>query len=177
MKSIASKHIILETLRYAYDKTLAASDVLDGKLQSILSFSSVMVSIASAVLASTLLDHVGILFWIILVTVLILYIVTFLIIYNGLKPRSFYLPVSENIETIEKLFYKASENDALNQSIVDYTHFRKLIENVNNFHKTLAVNRASKLMAAMVCLLILAAPIGLLFPAPTLPALISRWIH
>lgn len=176
MKSIASKYIVLESLRYAYEKTFATSAVLDGKLQNILSYSSVMVSVASTVMASTLLGQVGVAFWIILVSVLILYIITFLIINKGLKPRSFYLPVSENIETIEKLFYKASEDDALNQSIVDFTHFRKLIENENNYYKTLAVNQASKLMASMVCLLIIAIPAGLLFPAPTLPDLISRWL-
>src|SRR6266852_6193153 len=122
MKSTESKRVALESLRYAYEKTYEASNILDGKLQNILGFSSIMVSIASAVMGSTLLNNVGISFWFLLALVLLLYVFTFLLILSGLRPRHFYLPVSENLETIKKQYYNSTEDRALEQAIVDHIH-------------------------------------------------------
>jgi hypothetical protein len=95
--SLSSKKIALDSLRNAFDKVYGATDTLDGKLQNVLNYSSIIISIVPAVLTSILFDKVGIIFWMILLVILILYVINFLIILNGLSPRAFSLPISQNI--------------------------------------------------------------------------------
>ena len=165
---IKSKRIALDVLRYAFDKTYSASDILDGKLQNILNYSSVIVSISSMITASTLIDKVGIYFWLVLLIVLLLYITTFFVIRNGLKPRKFSLPISQNLDTIKSQYYLSTEDRAIEQSIVDHIHYTKLIEKENNLPKKRAINIASWLITIIVTLLMLDVPIGLAIPHPTL---------
>jgi len=83
VNTIESKRIVLEELRNAFEKSYLASDTLDGKLQNVLNFSSVIVSIASTVIAAILLGKVGIFFWLLLAIVMVVYIISLLIILNG----------------------------------------------------------------------------------------------
>jgi ABC-type transport system involved in multi-copper enzyme maturation permease subunit len=163
-----SKKVALESLKYAFEKTYLASDVLDGKLLNILTYLSIIVSIGSTVLASTLIDRVGLVFWILLSVVLLLFLFTFAVIIYGIKPRSFSLPVSTNFETIKKQYYDATEEQAIEQAIVDHVYYRNLIADKNNTPKTRALNLSFFLLGATVVLLLIAVPLGLMFPSPTL---------
>ena len=63
IKETINKRIVAEEIRRTFDKEYSDNDILIGKLQNILNFSSVTVSIVAAILASAFQGKVGISFW------------------------------------------------------------------------------------------------------------------
>ncbi|MFH1446221.1 MAG: hypothetical protein ABIG43_02275, partial [Chloroflexota bacterium] len=94
-----SKKIVLEELRKVFDKAYNASDTLDSKLQNVLNYSSIIVSVPLAIIASALFNNLGIIFWLIMAFVLLLYVINFILIEIGLKPRNYFAPISQNMTT------------------------------------------------------------------------------
>ena len=167
MKSIENKKVVLEELRRAFDKNYATGDVLDAKLQSLLSYSSIIVSFPLIVIDSTLLDKLGIIFWELMLLVLIMYVINLVNVEIGLKPREYSAPVSQNLETIKKLYYSVTEERAIEQAIVDNIHFSKRILDLNK-PKLKSVTIASILLGVMVTIILIAIPVGLYYSSPTL---------
>lgn len=163
-----NKRIALEEVRLAFERHWSASDILDGKLQNILNFSSVIVAIGTTVMGSTLLEKVGIAFWLILILVLVMYSWMLYIILKGLSPRSYAMPISEDEREVSDLYYQWPEDRAIRQSIHDYLEFTKLLVESNS-PKVNAIKIASVLMGIIVILLLVSIPIGILFSTPTLP--------
>jgi hypothetical protein len=165
--STKSKKIALDSLRSAFDKVYVATDTLDGKLQNILNYSSVIISVALAVMASALFDKVGIVFWIILLAILVLYIINFLIILKELTPTDFSLPISNDLDELKKQYYETSEEFAIKQSILDYTTFiQPLLHSLDRKGK--AIKISYMIIAAITILLIISVPLGLIFVKPNI---------
>lgn len=162
METVESKRIALEELRYAFEKSYLASDTLDGKLQNVLNFSSVIVSIASTVLTALLVGKVGILFWVLLVIVMIVYFFTIVIIMDGLRVYTYSFPISINLDTLKEKYFGSTEDRALEQDILDHLYY---IEEANkkNLQKGKTLNTSIKLLVLIVFLLFFSVPLGLLF--------------
>jgi len=165
--TIGSKKIALGELQKAHGAACAAADILDGKLQNILNYSSIVVTIPAAVMASVLLDRVGIIFWTILAIVLILYLFNFFVIICNLSPGSYAFPISGKKGVIEDRYYNSTEELAVEQAILDHLETIPMIQN-NNENKIRAVRASLILMGVIVFLLLIAIPLGLLHPTPTL---------
>jgi hypothetical protein len=163
----SSKYIALEELRRAFERSWAASDILDGKLQNILNFSSIIIAVASTISGSALLDKVGISFWCLLLVATILYLIVFYVIMRGLKPHSYLSPISEDPKEIEEKYYNWPKDRAIRQAIHDYLKFTKDLATINS-PKVKAVVLSSYLMGAIVVLLLIAIPVGLTWSTPTL---------
>jgi ATP-dependent Zn protease len=164
-----SKRVALESLQSAFERVYAASDTLDGKLQNVLNYSSIMISIAGTVFASNLIDKVGVIFWFMLIISLILYFLTLREVLRGLKPVHFPFPISENLETIKSQYYESAEDDAIEQAVVDHLHYMKHTMNNINTPKSKSLVFSSRVMAIMAVFLVLAVPLGLLLPVPNFP--------
>ena len=167
MKAIDSKKIVLTELQKAHDGLYAAIDILDGKLQNIMNYSSVVVAIPSAVMASALLDRVGIWFWILLAVVLVMYLINFFVIICNFNPGSYPFPVSGNKDVIKDRYYNSTEERAVEQAIIDHLETIKTLQNKNE-RKIKAVRTSLVIMGIIVFLLLVSIPLGLFYPTPTL---------
>src|SRR5690349_12911674 len=150
-----SKRLVLEELRRLFDANYAASDVLDNKLQNILNFSSAIVSLATTIILALGQNTLGILFWMLLIAVLILYIYMFKLISDGMKPAVYAFPISHNLATLEAKYFTSTEERALDQDIIDHLHYiDKAIE--NNIPKAKAIRTSMNIMFWIVILLLAA---------------------
>lgn len=167
MAELTNKEIVLEELRRTFDKIYAAGDALDAKLNNLLNFSSLIVSFAATIQISTLESKVGITFWALLGIVLLLYLVHFFCIKNGLHPRLYPFPMSGDRDTIIEKYFKPSEGQTLNQVIGNYLGAIEVVKTFND-QKARAIVVANYLLVAIVIALLLAVPLGLLCPTPTI---------
>jgi hypothetical protein len=158
-----NKRIVLAELQRAFDKKYAASDILDGKLQNTLNFTSIIVSIVSAIEASSFVNKVGNIFWFVLGIVIILYIlVVWLVLVRGLNPTSYDQPISNNWDELEERYFLASEED--NLDLVISQHLCSIeCAGKENIRKAQIICWSSALMILIVILLFIAIPLGLLF--------------
>jgi hypothetical protein len=170
MIEMSSKHLVLEELQRTFDKKYLASDILDGKLQTMLNFLSVIVAVVPAIAGSTLFDKIGFLFWIPIILVLVLYWNSFRKIMYGLRPSEYYQPISNNWDELDKRYFNLSEDETLNLIISEHLTASERAEK-QNIRKEKAVLEVSNLMGWIVVLLLLSVPIGLI-PSPTLPCLL-----
>jgi hypothetical protein len=172
-KQIESKRLVLEELHRAFDKQYAASDILDGKLASILNFSSVIVSIVSVIEASSFADKVGFVFWFILATTLCIYVATVWYVFSrGLKPSVYQQPISGDWDELSNQYLSAKEEKVLDLIISEHVTVLEEAEE-KNIRKEKVIDRAYQLMVLMVILLLIAVPIGLIFSTSTL----SYFLH
>jgi hypothetical protein len=162
VETIESKRIVLEELRDAFEKSYLASDTLDGKLQNVLNFSSVIVTIASTVLAALLVGKVGILFWVLLVIVMIVYFFTLVTIMDGLRVYTYSFPISMKMDTLQEKYFESTEDRALEQDILDHLYY---IEEANkkNLQKGKTLDTSIKLLVLIVFLLFFSVPLGTFF--------------
>jgi len=175
MDTQTSKTIVLEELRSAFDKIYAASDALDAKLNNLLNFSSLIVSFASTIQIASLADKVGIIFWVLVFIVVVLYLANFYVTMNGLNPREYKFNVRGDDETIKKKYFTATAEQMTRQAIFNCLDSIKIAKEINAY-KVRAVTRSYRLVALIVVIFVLAVPAGFLFPAPTLPDLL-RQLH
>lgn len=172
MNDLDSKKLVLEELRSAYETTISAGHILNDKLQNILSFSSIIFSVVSAIEASTLQNVVGIGFWILIVIALILYLTTVcLILKRGLNPIAYQTPISTNWDELSERYFHKTNEKVVDLTISQYLHS---IENLRavNARKAKTVDVTSSLMIWMILLLLLAIPVGLLLPNVVLSNLV-----
>lgn len=165
--TLNSKKIALESLRLAFDKVYEATNLFDAKLQNLLNYSSIIISIALTIMASSLYDKVGIIFWVIVSVVLIIYIINFIVIIKGLSPAEFLLPISGEIGDIKKQYYDTSENFALRQAILDHTIFIEKIQEAS-LVKERAIKISHWLIGIITILIIISIPLGLIYSEPNL---------
>jgi hypothetical protein len=166
-KDILGRSMVLESLRSAFEKSYASGDVLDSKLQNLLNFCSVIVSIVASVEASAFQSKVGVIFWILFLVTLILYFITFSVVIQALNPTIYLFPISNNWEELSRRYFHSDEKELLELMISEYLDSMKKTREAN-VPKVKAVKRASLLMTTIVMLLLIAVPIGLIFPSPTL---------
>ncbi len=160
-----SKLLVLDELRRAFDKVYAAGDALDTKLQNLLSFSSLVVSIAASAQVSILQLSpqlkIGPFFGFSLCAVITLYLVMYYIISKALSPREYALPIATNKDEIREHYYKKQNEEALNQLISNHLHFIDRAARANA-PKAKTLTSGYFLLAVIVVWLILAVPLGLL---------------
>jgi hypothetical protein len=168
MAELANKQIVLEELRRVFDGVYAASDALDAKLTNLLNFSSLIVSFAATIQIATLESKVGVAFWALLGIALLLYLVNFLWVKSGLRPRTYRFSMSGDKDTIIDKYFAPPQGQVLNEVIGNYLGAIETAKTFND-QKATAIAVANYLLVAIVIALLLAVPLGLIFPTPTLP--------
>jgi hypothetical protein len=164
MKKIGNMILVLQELQKAFDRKVDANDFLDQKLQNVLNYSSVIFTVASVIIASALLDKIGILYWVGLFFVFLLYIITFLTIKKGQTPTTFHNPISNDLDELKKLCIDVKEEKAIDTLI--RAHLSSMYEaGLINDRKDKAFGIASNLMFWMVSLLFISILLGLIFSA------------
>lgn len=171
MDNMTSKNLVLEELQKAYDKKFGVGDVLDGKLQSMLNYLSVVVAIVPTIAGSTLIDKVGLGFWIIMGLVLILYWVSFRRTLKGLGLSDYPQPISNDWDELEKKCFSSSSEQTLTIIISSYLDALDYAGK-QNIKKATAILHVSTLTSWIVFLLIISIPVGLFYPSPTLSCLL-----
>lgn len=167
---IISKRLVLEELRKAFNGMFSAASILDGKLQNILNYSSVIISIISAILtvAGKFPDgvSVGKSYWLFLSLSILLYCVMFVRIRIRLAPIFTGFPISINMEELKEKYLDSRFNEEriLDQAIFDYLHFIGEASK-NNALKAREVNISSWFMFSIILSLICTAFFGLVFPS------------
>lgn len=163
MDEIKNKQLILEELRKVLDKKFSASDVLDGKLQNMFNFLSVVVSVAPTLqlMVKPKLDFAGVLFVLLLMVVLILYISAFQQVVSTVKPIRYRQPISRGWDELTERYFHETEENVLTLTISEYLTSSQSADEQNE-RKMLAIQKVSKLMFWIVIILLLAVPINLL---------------
>ena len=154
------KRLVLEELRRALDKSYEASDALDGKLQQLLGYTSLIVALAGTVQLSILRQVGGVFFWIILVAVLVLYALIFVVTFRALRPRTHNLPITGSWEILNELYFDKGETPVLERLISD--HLANIEQSTQvNAEKSRAVQTLMILIFMLVVMLLIAMPISL----------------
>lgn len=165
------KRLVLDELRRALDKSYEASDALDGKLQQLLGYTSLIIALSGTLQLTILRQLGGILFWVILVIVLLLYAAIFIITFAALRPRTRKLPITMNWEILDELYFDKGETSVLERLISD--HLTDIEEsNKINSEKARAVRALMVLVFLLVVVLLIATPISfsvspIISPLPT----------
>jgi len=163
MEKIINQKIVLEELRRAFDKKSIASDILDTKLQNVFNYSSILFVVVSAIITSTLLDKLGVLYWISLSIVFVLYLISVFKIKEGQKPRTFHNPISNKIDELYEKCINVKEEKMLDILIRAHLYSLYEAEGINN-EKEVALKASSNLTFLMVVLLFISILLGLIFP-------------
>ena len=163
---IEPKRIVLDELRRAFSGVYSTSDVLDGKLQNIWSYSSVIVSGISIIITVASKNAVGFWYWAFLFSAIVLYCVMFIRVRRRIKPIEFAFPISANMKILAEKYFdpRFDEERALDQAILDYTYYIEQAS-INNKLKAKEVDNSSWLMFSIIMLLILAVMLGIVFPS------------
>lgn len=164
MEKIFNQQVVIEELRRAFDKKIKASDVLDSKLRNVFNSSSIVFVIVSAIITSTLLNQLSILYWIGLSIVFILYLITVFKIKEGQKPYTFHNPISNDINELNQKFINTKREKTLDILIRSYLYFMYEAGVINN-EKEIALRASSNLMFLIIILLFISILLGLIFPA------------
>ncbi len=161
MEENVNRKIVLEELRRAFDKTYASSDMLDAKLQNLFNFASIILPVISSVELLIFHGRVAIIYWVLLIIALIAYIIAYLEVKIGLNPVTYQFPISNNWEELNIKYFNSTEEKLLDQLIDSHIRVMEKVE-MQNAIKVKAVKIVSFLIMAIVILLVIIAPIGLL---------------
>lgn len=163
MNEIKNKKVVLEELRLALDKTISAGHTLNDKIQNILSFSSIIVSVVAAIEASVFQNKVGLGFWAMVVIALSLYLVSvWLIFRRGLHPIEYRTPISIDWDELANRYFHVEEEAVFDLTINEYLCSLDDISK-SNTKKAKIVRSTSLLMIWMIIFLLLAIPVGIIF--------------
>jgi hypothetical protein len=154
-----NKTLVLTELQRSFDKKMTASDILDGKLQNILTFLSVIVSVVPAIEATAFQTKFNISFWLIMCLVLVCYILAIDAIIKGMGPRTYHMPISNSWDELSQLYFHASGDGVLDLLISEHLTSMK-IAGVENDKKAACLQKSSTLMIIIVLLLIIALPLS-----------------
>lgn len=169
MDEIKNKQLVLEELRRAFEKKFSANNILDGKLQNILNFLSIVVSVAPTLQLMIVpdLNKMGFVFLALLLSVVILYFVSFRRIVAAIDPVYYRQPISKGWDELAERYFHSAEEKAIDITISEYLYS---LDDLGKQHdkKIRTIHKASDFMALIVILLLLAIPVNLFFPNPTL---------
>jgi hypothetical protein len=171
-KETINKRIVVEEIRRTFDKEYSDNDILIGKLQNILNFSSVTVSIVAAILASAFQGKVGISFWFMVAISLILYIGLVWTILKGLTAGRYRLPITINWNVLDDTYFHGTEDNTLDLIISEHITSIEYIKS-QNIQKAELIQRSSILTTAIIVTLLAAVPVGLLLTDSILATIIS----
>jgi hypothetical protein len=168
MAETTSKQLVLEELRKVYEKQFSANSSLDDKLQNILNFLSVVVSVAPTleVLVAPNPTDMSFLFVLLVLVVLVLYLVSFYIIRAGLSPVRYMQPIARTWEELSARYFDATPEQVTDLTISEYLRSMEIALEHNDY-KIKAVERATGLMAAIVVILLFATPVNMFLAHPT----------
>ena len=157
------KRLVIDELRRAFDKLDKASDVLDGKLQTLLVAASVIVVVAGTLQFAQLstFQRLGGLFWLILLVIIGLYGYLFYIVLTALHTGTFNNPISPNWRELNQRYFSESEDTTLDRLIADYLNCLKPFVDAN-FKKSQAFDDALKLFVVIVVVMLVLVPVSLL---------------
>lgn len=156
-----NKRIVAEEMRRAFDKEYSDNDVLIGKLQNILNFSSVIVSIVAVIEASVFQGKVGIPFWSMMGISLFLYIALVVVILQGIAPGGYRIPITKNWDVLEDTYFHGTEEETLDLIISEHITSMEFIKS-QNIKKAKLIRQSSILTTAIIVILVLAVPVGIL---------------
>ena len=157
-KEPIGKRAVLEQLHRSFDQKMVASNEIDGKLQSLLSSASLVVALLSLLQVTILRQQIGITATrAVLISAALLYAGMFGTIWWGIRPRTFYLPISHDWEELAQRYFDESEDTVLDRLIADYLEFGKKNDELIS-HKSRALRIAMTLffLAVIVLLAIMA---------------------
>ena len=168
MAETTSKQLVLEELRKVYEKQFSANSNLDDKLQNILNFLSVVVTVAPTleVLVAPNPKDMSILFVLLLLVLLALYIWAFCIIRAGLSPVRYMQPIAKTWEELAERYFDITPEQATELTISEYLRSMEIARKHNEY-KIWAVEHATLLMAVIVVLLLFATPVNMFLAHPT----------
>ena len=163
MDETKNKQLVLEELRKVLDKKFLASDALDGKLQNMLNFLSIVVTVVPTLqlLAGTQLDFSGVIFVLMLMVVLLLYFSAFRQVVSTVRPVAYRQPISKDWDELSARYFHGTEEDVLKLTISEYLISSQNADEQND-RKMIAVRNVGTLMFWIVILLLLAVPVNLL---------------
>src|SRR3972149_5880322 len=118
--ALIGERMVLEELRRAFDQRLESNRALDGKLQSLLSSASLIVSLVGLVQITVLRQKAGGLFWCVLALVLLLYVAMFAVILWAMRPATYKMPISRDWGELAQRYFGEAETDILQRIIADY---------------------------------------------------------
>ena len=169
MADTTSKELVLDELRNAYEKQFSASDTLDGKLQNILNFISIVVSVAPTLELMLIPDpkNMGFAFVVVLLVVVVLYLISFVKIMGAVNPVYYRQPVSRTWDELYKRFILSTSDKAMDLIISEYLYSMDAIHQKHE-HKIKTIKHVSALMATIVVLLLFAVPVNMFLPHPTM---------
>lgn len=163
MKKIENKKLALEELQRAFDKTISAMDILDNKLQNVLNYSSIILTIFTAITTSALLDKVGCFYWIGLSIISVLYIVNYFYIKSGLEVATYHNPISGEGSELKKKVIDV-KGDASIDILIEAYIFCIYDSSGINSKKGNVFSVSSNLMSLSVILMMVTVILGLTFP-------------
>lgn len=175
---MTSKQLVLEELRKVYEKQFSANDNLDTKLQNILNFVSVVVTIAPTleILVAPAPKDMSILFVFLLLVILFLYILAFYIIRVGLTPVDYRQPISKTWDELWNNYLYGTVDEAMDRTINEYLMSMEIADQYNQ-KKIRAVTQATGLMAVIVVLLLFATPVNMFLAHPTVSEVLQMISH
>lgn len=160
---ISNKNMVLTELQRAFDKKFSATEVLDSKLQNILTFLSVIVSVVPAIEAGAFQSRIGVTFWVIMCLVMVLYVLTIDTIIKGISPRTYQMPISNNWDELQARYFHEPEEGVLDLLISEHLTSLQIVGEENG-KKANCLEKSSTFMIFIVILLLIAVPLGIFFP-------------
>lgn len=151
--SLATKKLVLEEQRRAFDAVGSAASALDTKLQALFGSASLIISLVSTIQIAVLRQSGGALFWFGLASIVALYIWMVNVVITGLTPLEYYTPISNSWDELDEQYFTVSENEAYDQQISNYLRYTEA-NRALNFDKIRSVSRATNLFRIILVLLL-----------------------
>src|SRR5690349_1088449 len=119
---LENKQIVIDELRNVYARKYSASDVLDGKLQNMFNFLSIVVSVAPTleIMITPSPGKINIIFFLMLIAVLALYYWAYVLISATVMPMYYKQQITSNWDTLIEKYFNATKEEVFNRVINDY---------------------------------------------------------
>jgi hypothetical protein len=156
---LAGKRHVLEERRRAFDQVLKAGDVVETKLQALLSSASLIIALTGTVQLVVFQQAAGLFFWGLLLFGLALYIGMVIVIVRGLQPLNYLNPIPDTWQEIVDDYYYEDENRVLDTLIYNSLYFAA-INQQRIGKKVSALLWATRLFMATVILIGVSIPLG-----------------
>jgi hypothetical protein len=152
--------IVLDELRRNLDKSYEASAALDTKLQQLLGFTSLIVTISGMLQLSAMRQIGGWLFVVVLIIALVLYALIFFATFKALKPVTRDWVITGDWSALHELYFNSGETKVLERLSFDYLEAIKQNDAVN-MKKAESVQCVMVMIFLLVIVILCAMPISL----------------
>ncbi|MCB2179607.1 hypothetical protein KQH54_00635 [bacterium] len=154
------KRAVLAELQRNFDKSYNSIDILDGKLQNVLGFSSLVISLLGFINIENLQKNLVCWFPLWFTIMGLLYFGILFSIFRALRPRDYANPISKDWTELDKRYFNEEEGIVLDRLNSDYLKF---IEDINIIakEKAKALNYSLFLFSFIVILIFLSIPLSL----------------